>query len=228
MNKKISGSALAILILAMLATQVFATTFELPEGGKWIKNLSAGDAVVDCPEDFFIPQMYIHAAHFETSSYGPGTTIFLFMKMPGTDWFPFAQFTTNPEHREFAETIYTGLPASVNAFLVSENEVKVDRQDNRITATLTEDKVILMRTGPVTIPAFTMELNKVGGSFHTEDTQVLNGYPGASGYTIIRESMGFSGNGAFTCSEWDYNAKPMTDCVITMHRTAIFLPPAPS
>jgi len=225
MNKKILMFFVSLLGLAMLVTPVLATKFELPEGGKWIKNLSAGDAVVDCPEGFFIPQMYVHAAHFENSIYGPGTTIFLFMKMPGTDWFPFAQFTTNPEHREFAETIYTGLPASVNAFLVSDNEIKVERHGNRITATLTEDKVILMRTGPATVPAFTMELSKVGGSFHAEDTSILTGYPGASGYTMNRESMGFYATGIFTCSTWNYDAEPMTDCVITMHRTAIFLPP---
>ena len=217
-----------MVLLAPSITPAFAKKFELPDGGKWIKNLSGGDAVVDCPENFFIPQMYVHAAHFEKSSYGRGTTIFLFMQMPGAVWIPFAQFCTNPEHREFAETIYTGLPVAVNAILVSEDELMVDRQGNRITASLTEDKVILTRTGPVVIPAFTMELNKVGSSFHMEDTKVLTGYPDASDYTINRESMGFNGNGVFTCPTWDYEAEPMTETVIIMHRTAIFLPPTPS
>ena len=71
--------------------------------------------------------------------------------------------------------MWSGLPASSNTMLVSDSELDVNRRGNRITASLSTLKIITLCIGEVTIPAFTMELSKVGGSIHTERTISLTG-----------------------------------------------------
>ena len=82
--------------------------------------------------------------------------------------------------------------------------------------------------GPVSlvVPAFTLELNKVDGSVHQNETVVLADYPGASGYTGSPEEMGFNAEGVFTCQAWSCNSQPMTDCFIVMQGIIIYTPPA--
>jgi hypothetical protein len=144
---------------------------------------------------------------------------------------PIAFFTTNPNPDliDWVQNLMSGLPAAGlpgNIRYVSDDVIIVNRHGNSIIVELTAPQTILMGTGPVVVPAFTVELNKVGGSVHQDETVALTGYPDASGYTGYVEEMGFNAEGAFTCSAWSYDSVPMTDCFITMHGITIYTPPA--
>ena len=226
MNKKVTGIflLLTVNIVAIMIAPAFTKNFNLPEGVNRIYK-SGGDAIVATPEGFPIPSLRILAVNLEAGAHGPGESIVLQMQIPSGAWIPIAHITTIADSIPFLSVMWSGLPAANNIISVLDSELDVDRHGNRITVNLNAPKVISLMFGDVTIPAFTMELNKVGGSIHTEYSIPLIGYPGASGYTIEVEMMGFNAEGAFTCEAWDYAEEQMTEEVITMHGIETFIPP---
>lgn len=237
MNKKLL-MVILVLVASMIVVTVapaLAKKFKEPEGVV-VNYYSAGIAVIeDTPIIGDIRDLRITAFDFIDSTYGPNRLAIRidmwFVPPGGTDpddgvFMPIATFGTNSEAVADTMKVWTGLPASWNGIVVGEDEIMVDRHGNRITASLKE-QIIWLLPGPysVTIPAFTMALNKVGSSFHTETTSVLTGYPGASGWTVEKETMGFNGIGAFTCTDWDFDEAEMTDCLIIMHGKMTMIPP---
>jgi len=229
MNKKVLVIvlALALNIAVVAVAPVFAKNMHVPEGVK-ISYFSGGEIRVDPPPGFPFPtKLLIHVMDIEAASFGSGDSIIILIWMPFPTpgyWLPLAHFTTNPDSVEFFEDLWYGWPAGEkNTIVVSEDELKVDRHGNEVFASLTS-QVIQKWVGspppgqwvPVTIPAFTIELTKIGGSIHYE----------ASGsyaiYTIYGEAMGFNANGVFTSGSYTYTTD--TDCIIKMHAIQTFVP----
>jgi hypothetical protein len=169
-KKKILGFIIVLMvnIIVVAMAPALAKNFNLPEGVERIYR-SGGTAVVDTPADFPFSSLEIMAFNLEAGTHGPGESFVIQMPWMG-GWMPIAHFTTSPDSVAFLSALWSGLTASANTMFVSDSELNVVRHGNRITASLTVPKVITMRVGEVTIPAFTMELNKVGGSIHTENT----------------------------------------------------------
>jgi len=221
MNKKVLFIVLALAASIAVASVVPAFAKNIPEGVK-MDYYTGGQANMARPTGFpfSVSNLRIMVMETEAATYGTGDSIVLFILFMG-DWYPIAHFTTNPnpELLAFIKTLWGNTPAGLkNTIWVSEDELKVDRHGNRITASLTE-QVIQKQVGgvwgPVTISAFTMELNKVGGSIHTDYSVTT------PTYTINLDIMGFNGNGVFTYGGVDYE---MTDEVIVMHRINTYVP----
>ena len=234
--KRITVVVLAVSLLMLFGAlaPAFAKNFNYPEGQD-ITYSSGGEGFIVPPVGSFGPatSMRIGAADVEIGSKGGGDNIEIDFPFPTTEgpiYLPIAFFTTNsnPDLIDWVQTIMSGLPAALfgNIRYVSDDVLIVSRHGNSITVELTAPQTIMMGTGPVVVPVFTVELNKVGGSVHQEETVLLTGYPDASGYTGYVEEMGFNAEGAFTCPAWSYNSVPMTDCFITMHGITIYTPPA--
>jgi len=220
-----------VAVLAVTAiAPAFAKNFNLPEGVGRI-YLTGGEGSIAPPPNWPLPgnpasEVLFAVSHIEAGSLGPGDGLLVMRSMPGGGFVPLAYFTTNPNAVDFAKMLWNGTGAGWNTFYVPENELKVERHGNTITASLSVPKDCLSRWGdPFTVPAFSMELNKVGGSFHTEWTMTLTGFPNASGYTIIEKTMGFNGQGVFTCAAWGYDAEPMIFCEIDKHAVETHIPP---
>jgi hypothetical protein len=226
MNKKVLVIvlALALNIAVVAVAPVLAKNMHVPEGVE-ISYLSGGEIRVDPPPGFPFPttKLLIHVIDIEAASFGSGDSIIILMWFgpPTTGyWMPLAHFTTNPDSVEFFEALWFGWPAGEkNTIVVPEDELKVDRHGNEVFASLTSQVIQKKVAGvwnPVSIPAFTIELTKIGGSIHNE----------ASGsyaiYTIYGETMGFNANGVFTSGSYTYTTD--TDCVIKMHTIQTFVP----
>ena len=221
---------LVILVVSMSVVSIvpaFSKSFKVPE--EFILSYcSSGLATI---EDTPVGTLKITAVDVLDSTDGTGDFIHidLYMQMSPTFgmFVPLAVIGTNPDRMALFETIWSGVPAMGNNFVVSENELQVDRHGNRIIVSLNTDiSCFVARPTPHTlaIPAFTMELNKIGGSFHIQESETLNFYSGASGYTLAWDRMGFNAQGVFTCEEWDF-AEPMTDCYVVMHSITTYTPP---
>jgi hypothetical protein len=221
-----------VTVLAVTAiAPAFTKNFNLPEGVGRI-YYTGGQASIAPPPDWPFSanpasEVRFVASHIEAGSLGPGDTLLVMRAIPiAPGWVPMAYFTTNPNAVNYAKTLWNGTGAGWNTFYVPENELMVKRHGNTITVSLSVPKDCLSRMGDVfTIPAFSMELNKVGGSVHNEMTLTLTGYPNASGITLIDEIMGFNGQGAFTCAAWGYDAEPMISCDIGKHGVQTSFPP---
>jgi hypothetical protein len=235
--KRISVVVLAVSLLMLFGAlaPAFAKNFNYPEGQDIVYS-SGGEGFIATPAGYFGPftSMRIGAVNVEIGTKGSGDNIeidFPFPTAEGPIYLPIAFFTTNPNPDliDWVQILMSGLPAAGlpgNIRYVSDDVIIVNRHGNSITVELTAPQTILMGTGPVDVPAFAVELNKVGGSVHRDETVLLTGYPDASGYTGYVEEMGFNAEGAFTCPAWSYNSEPMTDCFITMHGITIYTPPA--
>ena len=225
MNKKISVM-LVILVASMSVAPALAKSFKVPEGVT-ISYCSSGIAVI---EDTPVGTLKITAVDVVDSTDGSGDFVHIDLWMEGWGGFvPLAVVGTNPDRMALFETIWSGVPAMGNNFVVSEDELKVDRHGNRITVSLDTDiSCFVMYPTPHTldIPVFMMELDKIGGSFHEQVSETLS-YPGASGYTLAWDRMGFNAEGMFDCEEWDF-AEPMTDCYVVMHSITTYTPPPPT
>ena len=234
---KIVVSVVSLLMLFGALTPAFAKNFNYPEGQDIVYS-SGGEGFIAAPAGYFGPitSMKIRAVNVEIGLQGSGDNLEIDFLVPGTSiYIPVVFFTTNPNPDiiDWLKILLSGFPAAglpSNIRYVSDDVLIVDRHGNSITVELTTPQTILMvQSGtpvPVVVPAFTVELNKVGGSVHRDETVVLTGYPGASGWTGYIEEMGFNAEGAFTCPAWSYNSEPMTDCFITMHGITIYTPPA--
>lgn len=186
-----------------------------------------------------------------TGSLGPGRdNIDIYIQWPNSqgtiNYIPLALYIATPDPApnpdnvlDFLKTALSGFPSTItvpalgisNTKAVAENVINVERHGNSISAQLTTPQTIIWPfiTGggrPATIPAFSIELNAVGGSVHFTLVNHLSGYPGASGYTQIVEHMGFEANGALTCQAWGYTDMPMTDALVVMHGITTYIPPA--
>jgi hypothetical protein len=227
--------AVSLLMLFGVLAPAFAKNFNYPEGQDIVYS-SGGEGFIATPAGYFGPfiSMRIGAVNVEIGTQGSGDNIqidFPFPTAEGPIYLPIAFFTTNPNPDliDWVQILMSGLPCAGlpgNIRYVSDDVLIVNRHGNSITVELTAPQTILMGTGPVVVPVFTVELNKVGGSVHQEETVLLTGYPDASGYTGYIEEMGFNAEGAFTCPAWSYDSEPMTDCFITMHGITIYTPPA--
>jgi hypothetical protein len=250
MNKKISSSIIVILIAIMAITfvaPVFAKKLKIPEGQVRMFMSGAGHAAIDVEIEAYYPsndttKMELHrinifGTNVVASTFGPEDHIRidlwwppLFMEQPEGIFMPLVVVGTNDDTLAFLRSAFSGLPPSnpLNYFPASDDIVQVDRHGNRITAKLNEDlEVFLLMPTPhyLTIPAFTMELNKYGGSWHKQGTTIMTGWPYASNVTFENEAMGFDANGVLTCEGWNLDKQPMTDGEIAMHRTITFTPP---
>jgi hypothetical protein len=239
MNKKVLVIvlALALNIAVVAVAPVFAKNMHVPEGVE-ISYFSGGEIRVATWPSFpsLVPQkLLIHVMDIEEASFGSGDLIIILLwwptaPPPSTEgyWLPLATFTTNPDSVEFLKDLFyfspLNSPASEkNTIPVSEDELIVDRHGNEIFASLTSQMIQLRKgTGwvSVTIPAFTIELTKIGGSIHNEDSGSYQLY------TIYGESMGFNANGVFSARDTggSYTYTTDTDCVIKMHAIQTFVP----
>jgi hypothetical protein len=172
--------------------------------------------------------------------------VFFYMKLTGaTDytWQPFAVITDNQNYATFCETFWRGSlikwnipppppiypPTAVgtnNVKLVSDDVLTVERHGNSVSVNLKSEQPL---TRPVTgytfmLPAFSLELKKVGGSAHDIQTDTLNWYADASGYTYVFDTMGFKANAVFS-STGALKTGATSDAVVVMHGTHTFYPP---
>ena len=220
--KRITVVVLALSLLMLFSTlaPAFAKNFNYPEGVD-VTYSSGGEGYITTPTG---ASMRILAADVEIGSGGSGDSIEIDI-LYGTHYLPVAFFITNPNPDliPWLQELFSGLPcANVPGSIryVSDDVLIVNRHGNSITVELTAPQG--------SVQAFTVELNKVGGSVHRDNTIFLTEYPDASGYTIYIEDMGFNARGVFTCPAWGYDSVSMTDCFITMHGISIHTPPASS
>jgi hypothetical protein len=225
MNKKvlIIVLALALNISSVAVAQVFAKNMHVPEDVE-IAYGSGGEIRVVPPPGFPFPtsELLIHVWDLEEATFGSGDSIIILMWFAG-GWLPLAHFTTNLDSVKFFEDLWFSYPAGLkNTIFVPETELKVERHGNEIFASLTSQVIQKMTGGvwnPVTIPAFTIELTKVGGSIHYE-----GGGPYVK-YSVYGDSMGFNANGVFTSGAYTYNTD--IDCRIKMQVIYTFTPLSP-
>ena len=243
-----------ILSLASFAP-AFAKKLKIPEGQVRMFMSGAGRAVIEVEIEAFYPgdptatppvpdatvmelhRIAIFGVDVSDSTFGPEDHIRidlwwppLFMEQPTGVFMPLVVVGTNDNTLAFLRSLFSGLPPSAppNHFPASDEMVQVDRHGNRITIKLNEDLIIfalLPTPHYLTIPAFTMELNKYGRSWHEEGSSTITGWPGASEYSLESEGMGFNANGILTSQGWGLNKQPMTDGEVIMHRTITFIPP---
>jgi len=168
-------------------------------------------------------------------------------------WSAYAHIVTSDRVADFLRTFWHGTtiefdstippynqppynyPASYgtdNVIQVSKDVLTAERHGNSVFVSLNVPQMIKKVGAPsstidFTLPPFTLELNKYGGSVHEERSTMLSGYSGASNYRQDREIMGFYANGAFTCNYpgWNLNAATTSEGFITMHGILTFYPP---
>jgi hypothetical protein len=253
LNKKILITAVILLSAAMLVSPLIGTVVacgehneendhevnkRLPDGFFAITYWTGGNGSIEVPADWpgnngiHPSKLRVEAAENQ-GTYGSGDSISLTAFTDSGGWLPVAYFTTNPEAMPFIKTLFSGLPpaSSTNNRLLSKSDLKVESHGNKITAELVTPQTGIGWFTPtlgltfVTIPAFKVELNKVGGSIHEKSSLPLTGYSKSSNFTINKDDRGFKANGVFTCANWSYSAKPMTDGFITMHGITTYAPP---
>ena len=250
LNRKISISIVFILVAIIAVTSiapVFAKKLKIPEGQVRMFMSGAGEAAIEVEIEAYYPssdttvmelhRIAIFGTNVADSTFGPEDHSRidlwwppLFMEQPTGGFMPLVVVGTNDDTLAFMRSTFSGLPPShpLNYFPASDDLVQVDRHGNRITVKLNEDLTVfvLMPTPHyLTIPAFTMELNKYGGSWHKQGTTTMSGWPYASNYTLENEAIGFNATGVLTCEGWNLDKQPMTDGQIAMHRTITFIPP---
>ncbi len=159
-------------------------------------------------------------------------------------WQPFAYITTNADEEQFVKKVWSGtfinfnatsigLPASFSTYnvkVVSEDVLQVDRHGNSVTVKLNAPQQIKRPAGPAvyfTLPAFSLDLTKIDNAGSMQFSLVIEfkGYPNASNYTFVSESMGFAANGVFTCSGLPLNTGPVTNAAVIMKGTHTYSPP---
>ena len=244
----------AIMGIASVAP-VFAKKLKIPEGQVRMFMSGAGEAAIDVEIEAFYPgdatadppvppstvmelhRIAIFGTNVADSTFGSEDHIridlwwpALFMEQPTGIFMPLVVVGTNDDTLAFLHSTFSGLPPShpLNNFPATDDIVQVDRHGNSITVKLNEDLTVfvLMPTPHyLTIPAFTMELNKYGGSWHKQGSSIMSGWPFASNVTLENDAMGFNANGVLTCEGWDLDKQPMKDGVVVMHRTITFIPP---
>ena len=257
--KKLAVIALtSILFLTIAVSPAFAKNLNVP-AGQSVDYYSQAEAYVAVPANGLYTgspatTLKIVANDILTGSLGPGRdNIVIFIQWPsptgGINYIPLALYLATPDPApnpdnvlNFITTVLSGFPSAItvpalgisNTKAVPETVLNVERHGNSISVQLTTPQTIIWPfvTGggrPATIPAFSMEVNKVGGSVHITEVNHLTGYPGASGYTQIVEHMGFNADGTFSTdpssTQWHATDQAMTDCLVVMHGITTYIPP---
>ncbi len=165
---------------------------------------------------------------------------------PGRVWSPYAYITTNAGELTFLRTFWRGSfiefdatlfgqPSTGNTdniMVVSGDVLKVDRHGNDVSVSLNSPQqvrrpLVPIPPGPLyfTLPAFSLKLSNYGGSMHFMETTLLTGYPGASGYKMVNEGMGFAANGALTSPTTWLNGAQVQNATVIMNGIHTFYPP---
>ena len=233
MNKKVLMIVIALTLnIAVVAVApVFAKNMHVSEGAE-IAYGSGGEIRVAPPAGFpfATSKLLIHVWDLDEATFGSGDSIIILMWMglPTSGfWYPLAHFTTNLGSMEFFEDLWFGYPAGTkNTIYVPDDQLKVERHGNRITASITTQVLQKWVATPpppgagywddFTIPAFTIELTKVGGSVHGE------GGGDYAIYSVYGESTGFNATGVFTYGASTYTLN--NECLVKMHMTYTFTP----
>lgn len=231
--------SLSLLMMLTMVAPVFAKNMHMPEGVVAIDYWSGGLCGIVLPSTWPSgPKGVLQGAtiridvrHHEAGTYGAYDSINIDVRSASGGVLPLTYFTTNsnPGFETLLKALYKGLPIGnfpQNLKVgLSENDLKVERHGNRITAELLTPQTVRW-PGPgfptVVIPTFKVELDQVGGSFHDETTDDFAGF---SGYVLYNDIMGFGGTGALTCSTWNYVDHPVTPLTIIMHGITTYAPP---
>jgi hypothetical protein len=241
--RKATVTVLAFALMMMLTAVIpaLAKDFNVPEDVV-VLYLEGGEGVIQVPTGWpggdAVPtsRLKIEAAHVLVGPFGKdefGITISINYSK---GYVPVAYFTTNPDAVTFTRKVVSGLPATAptNSKNVSKNDLIVERHGNRIAVSFVTPQTVKWtnKSNPtkvvdVVIPAFSFELDKIGGSVHDNSFLNMSGYKNASNYTATEEQMGFIGEGVFTCSAWSPATRPMTETFITMHGITTWYPPPP-
>jgi hypothetical protein len=249
MNKRVLGIVLVLAASMAFAAvaPAFAENLHVPEGAKIFYFTGGQSGEINLPSDYPLNQhpwhadkMRIYALHIEGGNAFMGDEIVVWFHLAGSPplngWAAWANFITsdNPDDADWLRQFWYALPPSdsVNTASIPSDDLVVDRHGNSITVSLKTPQQMVAHL-PFTVwpvlPAFDMELNKVDGSVHPEPVVWTNtGLPPVlpgSGWTSIREEIGFNGNGVFTCDDLGYHSAPMTDCFIVMHGIETYIPP---
>jgi len=167
-------------------------------------------------------------------------------------WQPFAYITTDKSEVAYRSVFWKGSFINFDATLyymnppsntipfpstwstnnvigVDSDVLKVSRHGNDVTVTLTEPQYVKRPLQPppgksFMVPAFSLEVTKDGGSVHFTDTNDIIGYPGASGYKLVVDGMGFNANGVVTSVTTWLNGLPVTNAHADMKETHTYTP----
>ncbi len=269
---KTIGALLTLFLVtfAFLSTTpaVLAKNVNVPEDEKII-YLTGGTMNVSSPTVTNWPWPYpksliqIIATHTEGGNSGAGDSLMIILYIrigsTGTTYssFPWAFISTSTELIENQNKAFSGTPVYINRasqilsnmYLVSEDELKVQRHGNDISVDFDPELTIPLRFPatpwwpiapaplpnvlyPLVLPAFTMELTHYGGSMHTTSSKTFASVPATgtypaiplSGYTLNTEQMGFMADGKFTCSDWS-KVETSSTAFVTMHGINTVIPP---
>ena len=235
MNKKALMFVLVLLTTVAFSAvaPAFAKDFNVPEDA--VRNYwTGGTGKVEVPSTWppggwHRSSLVIYAQHVEAGTYGTGDSITIFV--PYSSFIlPVACFCTNANEALFEAQLRAGTPAGVPGNTRKVSDLSVERHGNSITIQLNEAQTIkwpkpgFLGFVPATIPAFTIELEKVGGSVHTYTEVPLS----KSGYLVCDDNMGFLAEGAITCLDWNYDEELITECKIVMHGINTNIPPPPT
>jgi hypothetical protein len=230
---------LLALVLSMMAATIapaFSKNMHVPEGLS-IDYYSGGECVVTLPSTWPAGSgmkgatIRIDVQHHEEGTYGAHESSNIDVLGSNDKWLPLTYFTTNadPDFKNLIKAVYTGMPIGnfpQNLRVgLSENDLKVERHGNQITAELFTPQIVRWPGSgfpTVEMPPFKLELDKVGGSIHWDEVHDFAGY---SKYAIYEDNMGFQGTGALNCSAWSFVDNPVTGCDIIMHGITTIVPP---
>jgi len=250
---------LILMASAFATTPVIAKNLNLPKGADAVLYYTGGEAIFNLPTDPALrinyptsaTMMKLHLMYIEIPNVGlefSSMLIYLYM-IPlsgGTtrSWQFFAHITTNLQNAISAKDLWSGTlaefpgPHYVPTWVTTDNVKYVSdpgvfqvwRHGNNIYANLAAPLSIQRPTGvSFNIPAFSIELNNYGGSFHSSTSSVLTGWYDASEYTVTEDMMNFNANGAFI-SAWNTNgipiSIPVSDGEVIMQGILTFYPPA--
>ena len=249
---------LILIASAFAATPVFAKNLNLPKGADLVLYYTGGEAVINLPTDPALrinypstaTMMKLRLMHFEMPNAGiEFSSMLIYLYMPVTtgadpSWCLYAHITTSHQDEAYAKNLWSGIPfvefpgphylpylvTTDNVKYVSDSVFQVERHGNNIYANLGTPQPVQRPYGlDFNIPAFSIELNKYGGSFHSSTSSVLTGYYGSSDYTAAQDIHGFNANGAFI-SAWNTNgipvSIPVSDGKVIMQGILTFYPPA--
>ncbi len=231
---------LAAIIVSSAIAPAFAYSSLGSENVKRFVFFGGDSGEIDLPDDFPLnvepwkaDKMMIMAKDIVWSNAYAGDEIEIVFHCPGLGgaWVPWALLCTSidADSKVWRHQLNTGLPPEdpQNIKLLP-NDVVVTRHGNRISIVLKTAQTLKAGIPKVvyfTLPAFSLTLKIAGCLEYNEEVHPFTGWPRASGWTLYKYELAFGGNGAFTCPEWGYNAKPIDDCAVIASSLYKFVPP---
>ncbi len=192
---------------------------------------------------YYVNALDLRFVHVEAGSLASGDYVVVHLITDSSAYpdVPWAVLTTSTESSflNFWRTILAGSPAyipgSFDNVISIADALTVERHGNVSDVNLATDQVIriIPAAAPTPpslpklfiLPAFSIHLDKIGGSIHDYTSTALTGYPGASNYVETRERMGFNSEGTFNCNSWTPNIKPVTNGFTVMHGIMTYTAP---